>query len=312
MVKKTVGITGGIGAGKTLVSTIIKKMGFPVFNSDVEAKELVSKNSKIRTEISNLLGERAYHQNGSYNTKYVAKIVFQQPEKLIQLNNIIHPAVRDKFSEFVQKSTSDIVFNEAAILFETGAYTQFDSIILVTAPEEIRIQRCMERDSLSREEIVAKMKNQWSDDQKKAFNTFIINNDGIQPLLYQIEKIIVDLIRKKRKLENRKDIEIMVEAFYSKVLDDDILAPFFKKLDFQTHLPKMVDFWCFVLIGSTGYSTNVIEKHLHMPLKLEHFDRWLQLFNLNLDTHFEGENVDVAKQRAFTIAWTTKSKMHLI
>jgi dephospho-CoA kinase len=310
--KKKVGITGGIGAGKTLVSSILSKIGYPIFNSDLQAKLIVEQDPDVKIQIINLFGSSAYTSSITYNRKYISEIVFQEPEKLIQLNNIIHPKVREKFNKFVQSSSSDLVFNEAAILYETGAYTNFDSIILVTAPKETRIQRCMLRDELSREGVISKMNHQWSDDEKKEYNPFIIINDGIEPLLIQIEKIINDLSHTKRMLVNREDIEFMVKSFYSKVLDDEILSPFFHKIDFQNHLPKMIDFWCFVLIGTTGYTTNVIEKHLHMPLKPEHFDRWLQIFNLNLDANFEGKNVEIAKQRAFTIAWTTKSKMHLI
>jgi hemoglobin len=94
-------------------------------------------------------------------------------------------------------------------------------------------------------------------------------------------------------------------------MKDPVLLPFFKHLDFGVHLPKMVDFWCFVLIGTTGYTTNVIEKHLNMPLQKVHFDHWMNLFNKTLDDLFEGENVELAKQRASIIAWTTKSKMNL-
>jgi len=207
MIKKTVGITGGIGAGKTFVSSILIKIGYPVFNSDQEAKKLVQNDFTLRKKIVDLLGDSAYEQNGNYNTKFVSDIVFQNPEILIQLNEIIHPVVRERFEEFVLKSDSQLVFNEAAILFETGAHKNFDSMILVTAPQEIRIQRCMERDHLSRDEIDAKMNRQWNDDQKRAFNPFIILNDGMKPLLSQIEELICELNIPKRKLETRKDIE---------------------------------------------------------------------------------------------------------
>ena len=184
-------------------------------------------------------------------------------------------------------------------------------MILVTAPLEIRILRSMQRDNLSREQIEAKISKQWTDEEKLKFNPFVIVNDGKSPLLEQIENIIENLLKDKRELNNREDIEFLVHSFYERILNDEMLAPFFKTLDFEMHLPKMIDFWCFVLVGETGYSTNVVEKHIHMPLNAEHFERWLEIFNNTLDDYFEGENVEIAKQRAFTIAWTTKSKMKL-
>ena len=106
-----------------------------------------------------------------------------------------------------------------------------------------------------------------------------------------------------------EDIHHLVESFYTKVLKDDELKPFFKDLDFETHLPKMVHFWSFVLLDEPGYTTNVVEKHLNMPLESAHFKRWLQLFNETIDELFEGEKVELAKQRAAVIGWTIESKL---
>jgi dephospho-CoA kinase len=310
--KKVIGITGGIGAGKSLVTSILQKMGFPVFNSDFEAKKIVSTSREVQLEIIDLIGKEAFDAEGIYNTEYVSKIVFENPLKLESLNQLIHPRVRKNFSEFVIHSNSKLVFGEAAILYETGAYKNYDEVILVTAPIEIRIERCIKRDNLSRKNIIAKINKQWTDDEKIKFNPIVLKNDGKTPLLFQIEQIISSLLIKKKALKSREDVGLLVQKFYSLVLNDKILTPFFKKLDFDNHLPKMIDFWCFVLLGETGYTTNVIEKHLNMPLKAEHFDQWLKLFHQTLNEYFEGENVEIAKQRAFTIAWTTKSKMNII
>jgi len=105
------------------------------------------------------------------------------------------------------------------------------------------------------------------------------------------------------------DVQLLVESFYSKVLKDEDLKPFFKHLDFENHLPKMVHFWCFVLLDEPGYTTNVVEKHLKMPLEHTHFERWLFLFNETIDELFEGEKVQLAKQRAAVIGWTIESKI---
>lgn len=111
-----------------------------------------------------------------------------------------------------------------------------------------------------------------------------------------------------KEIETRNDIAFLVDAFYDKVVKDDVLSPFFKHLNFDKHLPKMVDFWEFVLLDKAGYTTDVTQKHAHMRLKQEHFDRWLLLFNETVDAHFEGEKANLAKQRAFLVGWTIKSK----
>lgn len=113
----------------------------------------------------------------------------------------------------------------------------------------------------------------------------------------------------KKTIENKEDVSLLVNTFYDKVLKNDDLKPFFTHLDFKAHLPKMIHFWSFVLIDEPGYSTNVTDKHMHMPLKQEHFDIWLALFNETVDELFEGEKAAIAKQRAFTIAWTISNKM---
>ncbi|MCO4813509.1 MAG: group III truncated hemoglobin [Flavobacteriales bacterium] len=110
-------------------------------------------------------------------------------------------------------------------------------------------------------------------------------------------------------IRTNKDVELLVNTFYSKVVEDDILAPFFKNLDFNIHMPKMISFWAFVLLDEAGYKTDVTEKHMKMRLKKEHFDQWLLLFNETVDTLFKGEKAELAKQRAFLVGWTIQSKM---
>lgn len=112
-----------------------------------------------------------------------------------------------------------------------------------------------------------------------------------------------------RDIENKQDIERIVNEFYDDVLQDGLLAPFFQRLDFDAHLPKMVHFWSFVLLDEPGYTTDVTQKHLHMPLKKEHFDRWIALFNATIDRLHQGEKADLAKQRAFVVRWTVESKL---
>ncbi len=111
-----------------------------------------------------------------------------------------------------------------------------------------------------------------------------------------------------KEIKTRKDIQFLVDSFYDKVVKDGVLAPFFQGLNFDEHLPKMVNFWAFVLLDEAGYKTDVTQAHDKMRLKQEHFDRWLELFNKTVDDHFTGEKADLAKQRAYLVGWTIKSK----
>lgn len=111
-------------------------------------------------------------------------------------------------------------------------------------------------------------------------------------------------------ISNKDDIERLVNNFYGKVLNDDLLKPFFEQLNFKDHLPKMVSFWEFVLLDKAGYNTNVTDKHVRMPLRKEHFDQWIHLFNSTVDELYIGEKADMAKQRAFLIGWTIQNKMN--
>ena len=110
-------------------------------------------------------------------------------------------------------------------------------------------------------------------------------------------------------IKTRFDVEKMVNLFYDKVMKDSLLAPFFKNLNFERHLPKMVDFWAFVLLDEVGYSTNVTEKHMKMALSKDHFAQWLLIFNDTIDKNWKGNNAQKAKERAYLIGWTIESKM---
>jgi hemoglobin len=112
-----------------------------------------------------------------------------------------------------------------------------------------------------------------------------------------------------KPIETREDVELLVQSFYDKVVADPILAPFFRHLNFDSHLPRMVDFWAFVLLDEAGYTTDVTKKHLNMQLEQAHFDRWLALFNQTVDSLYVGEKAELAKQRAFLVGWTIQSKM---
>lgn len=110
-------------------------------------------------------------------------------------------------------------------------------------------------------------------------------------------------------IRSKKDIELLINSFYDKVVKDELIGPFFKHVDFEKHLPKMVHFWCFVLLDEEGYKTDVTKVHENMRIKADHFDRWIALFNATTDEMFEGEKAEMAKQRAFLMRWTMESKM---
>ena len=112
-----------------------------------------------------------------------------------------------------------------------------------------------------------------------------------------------------REIENEADVHELAQTFYQKFMEDELISPFFKRLNFEEHLPKMEFFWRFVLLDESGYTTSVTDKHMHMRLTEEHFKRWISLFNQTLDELFIGEKVELAKQRAALIGWTIQSKM---
>lgn len=184
-----VGLTGGIGSGKSYISQVFKALGVQVYDADSRARYISDSNPEIKSSIVSLLGQNAY-LNGLMNRNFVAGMVFDNPELLEKLNEIIHPAVEADFLSWC-KSHQDQAYliKEAAILFETGGYKKLASTILVVAPKEIRIDRVKKRDSIDRESVVKRIENQWSDHQKEALADFIIQNDGKKLVLPQIIKI---------------------------------------------------------------------------------------------------------------------------
>jgi len=187
---KKIGLTGGIGSGKSFVAIIIEAMGYPVYYSDSRSKELSNEHPHIREQLISEFGEEVY-ANGELNKQLLAKKIYSNDSARSSVNAIIHPIVREDFAAWADAHSSfDLIFNEAAILFEMGTYTQFDSTIIVYAPEHIRIKRIVERDHISIDEIQQKMKSQWNDAEKMKLTPYHILNDGSTPLLNQIEHVI--------------------------------------------------------------------------------------------------------------------------
>lgn len=185
---KIIGLTGGIGSGKTTVAKLFTELGVPVYNSDLKAKKLMQDSKEIRTAIVALLGEESYRLK-KLNKKYIADRVFGDKELLQKLNAIVHPAVRKDFISWVKTKRTPYVIQEAAILFENNSYKIFDKVILVKAPKEIRLERILARDNISREEILDRMENQWEDSKKIPLADFIIENTDLEETKLQVEKI---------------------------------------------------------------------------------------------------------------------------
>jgi len=186
-----IGLSGGIGSGKSTVAGILAKMGYPIFYSDQEAKRLYDENPVLQKQLVDLFGPAIY-RDGQLNKAFLAQQLFSNAELKAQVTALVHPLVRKAFEVWAQQQTSDLIFNEAAILFETGAYKDFDATVLVTAPIETRIERVQKRDLISREAVLQRIANQWPDSKKMNLTTYIITNDG-QPLLQQIEDVISKL-----------------------------------------------------------------------------------------------------------------------
>lgn len=191
---KKIGLTGGIGSGKTYVATLLKAMAYPVFSSDESAKNLMQFDPEIKNELVKIFGPDIYI-NGEINSTFLAGAIFSDDTLRSKINALIHPAVRRNFDQWAKKQTSLLVFNEAAILCETGAYAEFDACILVSAPDEIKIKRIMERNSCSRADAEARMAAQWNDAEKIKCCDFEIINSGDRPLLLQVEQIMDSLLK---------------------------------------------------------------------------------------------------------------------
>lgn len=190
----SIGITGGIGSGKSIATRIFQAMGYPVFYADKEAKKIMTSNQKVIQEITTIFGKEAYIK-GELNKKHLANKIFNHPELKNKINQIVHPAVRSEFNKLVEKSKGQLVFNEAAILFETGAYKNFDYTICVVADKELRIKRVQQRDGMTDKEIESRMNNQWDDKQKIPLADFTVyNNEGdrILPQILEIEKKVLE------------------------------------------------------------------------------------------------------------------------
>ena len=187
--KIKIGLTGGIGSGKTFVGAIFSKLGIPVFNADDQARKCMSENEVLKQDIQNVFGDNVYH-NGLIQNKVLADIVFNNNQKLEELNKLVHPVVRQRFDSWSVEQTSRIIIKEAAILFESDSHLDLDKVICVSAPEESRIERVIKRDNTSRAQVLRRIEIQMPQNEKEKLSDFVIINDEVELLLPQIIKII--------------------------------------------------------------------------------------------------------------------------
>ena len=191
-----VAITGGIGSGKSYVSAMLEERGIPVYNADTESKRLTLSNAEIRNKLIALLGEEIY-ANGELNKPMLASYLFASTENAVRINGIIHPVVKEDFKRWLTNHTEkEITALESAILYEAGFEDSVDTVLVVFAPRELRLERAMKRDKATREQIEARMDAQMDEEEKCRRADFVVYNDGTLPLDEQLTSFINQLKKK--------------------------------------------------------------------------------------------------------------------
>ena len=186
---KKIGLTGGIGVGKTFVAKLLHQMAIPIFNADVEAKKCMDSDSELIKKIELIFGNLIYI-DGEIQKKKLANIIFSDIKKLNELNALVHPVVKQSFLDWCEKQESEIVVKEAAILFESNSHIGLDNVICVTAPENLRIQRVQQRDNISIKQVRSRIDSQMKQLEKEKLSDYIIVNDGVELILPQVIKIL--------------------------------------------------------------------------------------------------------------------------
>lgn len=189
-----VGVTGGIGSGKTTICKIFESLGIPVYYADMEARRLIQEHPVLVEGYRKLFGEKAF-EYGKLNRSHVAKMIFHDPELILKVNALVHPVVREDFFQWSRRQNAPYVIEEAAVLLEGGGNHLLDKIILVSAPENVRIARVVRRDGMSEEQVLKRMKYQWNDDKKRLFCNFEITADDNHLVVPQVLKIHFELLQ---------------------------------------------------------------------------------------------------------------------
>ena len=188
------GLTGGIGSGKSIVARVFENLGIPVYNADTAAKRLMEEDPELRASISFLFGEDAY-LNGKLNRSYISSVVFRDHNKLEALNALVHPVTIRDGETWMKKQQSPYAIKEAALIFESGTQSQLDLVIGVSAPRHIRIQRVIQRDNVTREDVLKRMNNQISETIKMRLCDHVIINDDAQLVIPQVLLLHDELLR---------------------------------------------------------------------------------------------------------------------
>jgi dephospho-CoA kinase len=203
--QRVIGITGGIGSGKSLVCKIFSTMNIPIYDADSRAKYLINNDLSLKKSIKNLLGENAYTSNDEYNRAWVASQVFNNPELLKQLNSLVHPCVHKDAYDWVKKyPNSPFLLYEAALMKAAGDNNMFDKVIVVNAPISLRIKRIQQRDKRSEQEIKDIIARQISDEERLKIADYVIENDDKKAVLEQVLEIFNLLVVHKKKLHPKK------------------------------------------------------------------------------------------------------------
>ncbi len=189
---KKIGITGGIGSGKTYVASVFQSLGIPIFNADIQAKKIMTSSRKLIKLLKEEFGNDIY-KDSDLNKEKLASIVFSNSDKLQKLNSLVHPIVKEEFNNWCKKQTSPYVIKEAAILFESNSHIGLDAVICVSAPLDLRMRRLLNRDDYSKKEIKKRIENQISQEEKEKLSDYIIVNDEKDLLLPKIIKIHKEL-----------------------------------------------------------------------------------------------------------------------
>lgn len=190
---KIIGLTGGIGSGKTTVANFFKELGVPVYIADVEAKKIMNTSASIKMALISLFGKKTY-LNNELNRKFIASKVFKDKSLLQKLNDIVHPEVEKHFKVWKANQDQPYVIYEAAIIFENNAQSKFDYTILVTAPQDIKVKRVLNRDHATEQEVKSRMENQWDDSKKEKLANFIIENIDLEDTKSQIYQLHTKLL----------------------------------------------------------------------------------------------------------------------
>lgn len=194
-----VGLTGGIGSGKSTIAKWFEEKGTPVYNSDFEAKKLMNSDPELMNQLIGLFGDEVF-ANGTLNRLFISQKVFNDKLLLTKLNKIVHPAVGKDFRKWVTEQEKEMLVKEAAILFESGAYKDCDLIVSVVADEKTRIRRVMERDGVNEEQVRKRMNNQWTDEQRVEHSDFVIDNNSDLKALHRQFDVLYKALLKASKV----------------------------------------------------------------------------------------------------------------